>query len=64
MNITTAIALYASVCKELGEDILYPGNEDMYLGWDSFTSNKLHAGAYLNYPVGLWLIFSARSFQY
>ncbi|KAI9860194.1 MAG: hypothetical protein M1813_006304 [Trichoglossum hirsutum] len=43
MNLTTALGLYATVCHELGEPLLFPGSERFYTGFDCFTSSKLHA---------------------
>ena len=41
MNLSTALALYASVTKELGEPFIFPGNERFYMGFDSFTASSL-----------------------
>ncbi|KAH0566367.1 hypothetical protein GP486_000225 [Trichoglossum hirsutum] len=43
MNLTTALGLYATVCRELGKPLLFPGSERFYTGLDCFTSSKLHA---------------------
>ncbi|KAH8110773.1 NAD dependent epimerase/dehydratase family protein [Phellopilus nigrolimitatus] len=43
MNLTTALALYAIITRELGEDFIFPGSERVYRGFDNFTSAKLHA---------------------
>lgn len=43
MNLATAIALYAVIARELGEDLYYPGSQDLYMGYDSFTSSDLYA---------------------
>ena len=45
MNLSTAIALYALVSKELsGNDgLTFPGSPAFYTKFDSFTSSKLHA---------------------
>ena len=43
MNLATALALYATVCRELGEPLLFPGSERFYPDFDCFTSSKLHA---------------------
>ena len=41
MNLSTALALYASVTKELAEPFVFPGNERFYRGFDSFTASGL-----------------------
>ena len=41
MNLSTALALYASITKELGEPFVFPGNERFYRGFDSFTAASL-----------------------
>lgn len=43
MNLTTALALYALVTKELGTPFVFPGSRDFYTRFDSFTSAKQHA---------------------
>jgi nucleoside-diphosphate-sugar epimerase len=43
MNLSLALALYATVTKELGEDLIFPGSPEFYVKFDSFTSSKLHA---------------------
>jgi hypothetical protein len=43
MNLTLALALYVVVSKEMGQDIMWPGSEDFYLLFDSFTSSNIHA---------------------
>ncbi|KAF2175624.1 NAD(P)-binding protein [Zopfia rhizophila CBS 207.26] len=43
MNLATAIGMYATVSKELGQDLIFPGSEDFYTCFDSFTYSKLHA---------------------
>ena len=48
MNLATAIALYATISRELGEDFYFPGSLRMYLGYDSFTSSELYAGRMTN----------------
>ena len=48
MNLATAIALYAIISRELGEDFYFPGSLRMYLGYDSFTSSELYAGKLTN----------------
>lgn len=45
MNLSTAIALYALVSKELSGNhgLTFPGSPASYTEFDSFTSSKLHA---------------------
>lgn len=43
MNLATSLGLYASVSKELGQDLTFPGSETFYTRFDCFTSSKLHA---------------------
>lgn len=43
MNLGTALALYAAVCKELGGEMAFPGSETFYSRFDCFTSARLHA---------------------
>jgi nucleoside-diphosphate-sugar epimerase len=43
MNLTTSLGLYASVSKEIGQDLEWPGSETFYTRFDCFTDSKLHA---------------------
>jgi len=43
MNLASSIGIYAAVCKELGQDLVWPGSETFYTRFDAFTSSKLHA---------------------
>lgn len=43
MNLSTPLALYAAVTKELGEDLFWPGSPRFYTAHTCFTSAKLHA---------------------
>jgi len=43
MNLSTAIGLYATVSKELGQDLVFPGSPGFYTMFDCFTSSRLHA---------------------
>jgi nucleoside-diphosphate-sugar epimerase len=43
MNLALTLALYATVTKELGQDLVFPGSPDFYTKFDCFTSSKLHA---------------------
>jgi len=43
MNLALAIAIYASVTRELGQELVFPGAPEFYTKFDSFTSSKLHA---------------------
>ncbi|KAI9148283.1 NAD dependent epimerase/dehydratase family protein [Paramyrothecium foliicola] len=43
MNIGSSIAIYAAVCKELGNELPFPGSEAFYTMYDTFTDAHLHA---------------------
>lgn len=43
MNLATSVGIYAAVSKELGEDLAFPGSDQFYTMFDSFTDSKLHA---------------------
>ena len=43
MSLGTALGLYAAVTKGLGTELVFPGSERFYVGFDSFTCSKLHA---------------------
>jgi hypothetical protein len=43
MNLSTSIALYSAVTKEMGEELVWPGSETFYTRFDCFTDSKLHA---------------------
>jgi nucleoside-diphosphate-sugar epimerase len=43
MNLSLALALYATVTKELGQELVFPGSPAFYTKFDCFTSAKLHA---------------------
>lgn len=43
MNLTTSLALYAAVTKELGQPLQFPGSETFYTRFDCFTYSRLHA---------------------
>lgn len=43
MNLSLALALYATVTKELGQDLVFPDSPEFYTKFDCFTSSKLHA---------------------
>lgn len=47
MNMASAIAIYASVCKELGEPLHFTGNLPGYTTFDTHSSAKLVAGMYI-----------------
>lgn len=55
MNLSTAVALYASVSKELGGDLEFPGSEAFFTKFDSFTSSRLHA------QFSLWAMLEPRA---
>lgn len=43
MNLATSVALYAAVCKEMGQDLTFPGNEVFYKKFDTYTYSVVHA---------------------
>lgn len=43
MNLSLALGLYATVTKELGQEMVFPGSPAFYTMFDCFTSSKLHA---------------------
>jgi len=44
MNLSTSLGIYASICKALPESKLqFPGSPDFYMGFNCWTSSKLHA---------------------
>jgi hypothetical protein len=43
MNLSTSLTIYAVICAELGGELDFPGSEDFYTRFESFTSAKLHA---------------------
>lgn len=43
MNLASGVGIYAAVSKELGQDLIWPGSENFYTKFDTFTSSKLHA---------------------
>lgn len=43
MNLASSVALYASISKEMGKDLEWPGGEKFYTSFDCFTDSKLHA---------------------
>lgn len=43
INLGTTLGLYAAMTKELGTELVFPGSERFYVGFDSFTCSKLHA---------------------
>jgi len=43
MNLITPLAIYATVCKELGGDMPFPGAEKFYTKHTTFTDATLHA---------------------
>lgn len=44
MNIASAVAIYATITKELREPLVFPGNLRFYTGYDSHSHSKLIAG--------------------
>ena len=55
MNLSTALALYAAVSRELGGELEFPGSETFYTRFDSFTSSRLHA------MFSLWAMLEPRA---
>ncbi|RSL48022.1 hypothetical protein CEP54_013103 [Fusarium duplospermum] len=43
MNFGSAIAIYAAVSKELGDELVFPGSEEFYTNVTVFTDATLHA---------------------
>ncbi|KZL74306.1 NAD dependent epimerase dehydratase family protein [Colletotrichum tofieldiae] len=43
MNLATSLGIYATIAKEFGKDLEFPGSETFYTKFDCFTSAKLHA---------------------
>ncbi|KAI8675660.1 Epimerase domain-containing protein [Fusarium keratoplasticum] len=43
MNFGSAIAIYAAVSKELGDELVFPGSEEFYTNATVFTDAGLHA---------------------
>lgn len=43
MNLSTALAVYAAVNKELGGQLPFPGSQTFYSRFDCFTCSRLHA---------------------
>lgn len=43
MNLVSAIGIYASICKELDQPLIWPGSPHFYTKFDSLTCSTLHA---------------------
>lgn len=43
MNLATALGMYVAVTKEMGQELVFPGSDRCYVGFDSFTYSRLHA---------------------
>ncbi|KAG8873785.1 hypothetical protein FRB97_006435 [Tulasnella sp. 331] len=43
MNFASSLALYAAITKELGEELIFPGSQESYFGWDSLSYAPLVA---------------------
>ncbi|KAF9761050.1 hypothetical protein IL306_003991 [Fusarium sp. DS 682] len=43
MNLATSVGIYAAINKELGKELIFPGSERFYTGFDCFTDATLHA---------------------
>jgi nucleoside-diphosphate-sugar epimerase len=46
MNLATSLGLYVAVTKEMGQDLVFPGSDKFYVGFDTFTYSRLHAEFY------------------
>lgn len=43
MNLATTLGIYATINKEINQELPFPGGENFYTRFDCFTSSKLHA---------------------
>lgn len=43
MNLATSLGIYATITKELGQDLVWPGSETFYTKFDCLTDSTLHA---------------------
>ncbi|KAK4697383.1 hypothetical protein P7C71_g677, partial [Lecanoromycetidae sp. Uapishka_2] len=43
MNLATSLGLYAAISKEIDGNLMFPGSEEFYTLFDSFTYSRLHA---------------------
>ncbi|KAI0020073.1 NAD dependent epimerase/dehydratase family protein [Xylariomycetidae sp. FL0641] len=43
MNLATSLGLYCAVNKELGSQLVFPGNKTNYLAFNNWTSARIHA---------------------
>lgn len=43
MNLVSAVGIYAAICKELKQPLIWPGSANFYTMFDSLTSSALHA---------------------
>lgn len=43
MNLATTLGIYATINKEINQELAFPGGEAFYTKFDTFTSSKLHA---------------------
>ncbi|KAI9756105.1 MAG: hypothetical protein M4579_003992 [Chaenotheca gracillima] len=55
MNLSTAVGLYVAISKELGGDLVFPGSEEFYQYFDSFTYSRLNA------QFNLWAAFEPKA---
>ncbi|KFY16276.1 hypothetical protein V492_01452 [Pseudogymnoascus sp. VKM F-4246] len=55
MNLATTLGIYATISKEMNQELAFPGSETFYTRFDTFTSSKLHA------QFALWAIFEPKA---
>lgn len=55
MNLVAAIGIYATVCKELDQPLIWPGSPHFYTMFDCFTDSTLHA------RFNTWAAFEAKT---
>lgn len=48
MNLATTLGIYATINKEINQELAFPGGEKFYTKFDTFTSSKLHARKFLS----------------
>ncbi|OBT76710.1 hypothetical protein VF21_03921 [Pseudogymnoascus sp. 05NY08] len=55
MNLSTSLGIYAAINKEINQELPFPGAENFYTRFDTFTSSKLHA------KFALWAILAPKA---
>ncbi|OBT46792.1 hypothetical protein VE00_01989 [Pseudogymnoascus sp. WSF 3629] len=55
MNLSTSLGIYATINKEINQELPFPGGENFYTRFDTFTSSKLHA------KFALWAILAPKA---